>query len=235
MDSTAFFEKVMPYVASLSVLLPAVSLFIEWKNISPKYKPLFYWILLKLVSEVGSSVIRFFYKDLGISRDDLRSLLYGWYNTFVLIEAFLLFWMFYAFKNKSLWSKRIYGVLLALCLVIFCAEWVYLGNYGKLLSFYRVVVSFIFVFISVDHINYLLVNERRVVWKNAEFLVCCGLVLYFCYKLLVEVFYYYARENKEFDNHIYVIQQFIIVLFNIILLFAILCLPRKQNFSRYLS
>jgi hypothetical protein len=227
MDSKQFIERV------LSILLPTVSLLIELRLIGRKYRPIIYWILLKCIAEVVVSIALYVYPNLGISSRQIRNFIYVWYNLFVLFELFLLFWMFYEFKNKQLLVKRIYGVLLAICLIVFIGESISYGGLDSLLSWYRILVSFIFVFIAVDHINYLLVNERRVVWKSAEFLVCFGLVLYFCYKLLVEIFTEYADDSMK--SSIYLVQLFVLIIFNIILLFAVLCLPRKQDITRYLS
>lgn len=232
MNYYQFIESVLPYIASLSILLPTVSLLIELKHIVRKYHPIIYWILLKCIAEVVVSAGKLAYPDLGISNMQFRNFLYVWYNCFVLLELIFLFWMFYEFKNRQLLVKKIYGVLLTLCLLVFIGEAISIGGLNNLLSWYRILVSFIFVFIAVDHINYLLVNERRVLWKSAEFLVCFGLVLYFCYKLLVEIFTEYADDNMK--SRIYLVQLFILIIFNIILLFAVLCLPRKQDITRYL-
>ncbi len=232
MEKNQLLERVLQYVASLSIILPTVALLINFRHNARKYRPVLFWILLKCLAEVVGSIIRFSYIDLGLSDLQLKKFLRPWYNCFVLVEVFLLFWMFFEFKNKRLTVKRIYGVLLALCLLVFIGETIAYGGLYELLSWYRIVVSFIFVFIAVDHINYLLVNERRLVWKSPEFLICFGLVLYFCYKLLVEIFTEYADETMM--SSIYFVHTLVIILFNFILLFAVLCLPRKQDITRYL-
>lgn len=232
MNITHFFERVLPYIASFSILVPAISFFFSGRQIEDKYRPVFYWIFLKMVVELVATGIKIIYENEGISIHNARIILQVIHNFFVLFEMLLLFWMFYEFKNRRPLAKRVYGTLLAICLTVFVAETIYMESIKLLLSWYRIVVSFIFVFIAVDHINYLLVNERRVVWRSAEFLICFGLVLYFCYKLLVEIFTEYADDSIK--PSIYTVQLFVIILFNIILLFAVLCLPRKQDITRYL-
>jgi hypothetical protein len=151
-------------------------------------------------------------------------------NVYVLTEAVLYCWLFYNWSSL-LRNKKRYGLLI----VFICIAWVtdnfILHSIHTSNSLFRIISSFILVFLAIDQINRLLTTERSAILSNARFLISTGLVIYFTYKAMVETFYLFQLDfSNRFYHNIYIIMDCVNLFVNLIFAVAALWIPTRQKF-----
>jgi hypothetical protein len=93
------------------------------------------------------------------------------------------------------------------------------------------VYSLSVVLLSIHSINGILFKEREIL-KNPAFLICLGIVVFFTYKVVIEMFWIYGlRESRNFRLNVYIILVYINLICNLIYALAILWMRRKQAFT----
>src|SRR6185312_11877105 len=102
-------------------------------------------------------------------------------------------WQFKSWKNilKKDW---VYYTLIAAICAIWTTENIIFGKLTVFGPAFQISYCMILILLAVNQLNWLLVNERGNIMKNPIFLICIGMIIYYSYKVLTEVFYYYAPE-----------------------------------------
>jgi hypothetical protein len=152
-------------------------------------------------------------------------------NIYVLAEAILYCWLFYNWSS-FLRNKKKYGLLL----VFICIAWItdnfILHSLHSSNSLFRIISSFVLVFLSIDQINHLITTERSTVLTNARFLISTGIVIYFTYKAMVETFYLFQLDfSNQFYHNIYIIMDSVNLFVNLIFALAALWIPTRQKYT----
>lgn len=209
-------NKYQAFLLSLSILMPTITGVIRYRNIPASYHPLVYVLLLGLATELTCYL--FFYETSNAVP----------VNVYILFEFLLFAWQFRSWGN-ILQHKVLYTLLIASLGVLWLFNNIIMGQIGTFNLTFQVVYSLALVLLAVNQLNWLVVNERGVILKNAKFLVCMAIIIFFSYKALTEIFCYYAPHTSVRSN-IYVIESYLNVAYNIMLTIAILCIPRKNNF-----
>lgn len=159
-------------------------------------------------------------------------------NIYVLTEA-LLFILF--FKNMNLFGE--FGWLFVLFFAMVICTWVWenliMGKITGVSSWFRIAYSFLIVLMSITLINRLLITDiyksyrapARSVWLNPILLICIGAIIFFTFKLLVEIFWLYGLNGTAgFRIQLYRIMVYVNLAVNLIYALAILCMPQKQPY-----
>lgn len=104
---------------------------------------------------------------------------------------------------------------------------------------FRIAYSFLIVILSVATISLLLyqnihtpwLTEERNIFLHPVFLICCGAVIFFIFKLVIEIFWLYGIDrSSDFRKNLYHILIYINPAVNLIYTLAILWIPRKQRY-----
>ena len=207
-------------IFSFSILIAGVIAIIRFSNIRKIYYPFIYLIWIGCINET----INYF---LMINRQYtiVNSIFYG------LCESLLLLWFF---KNLGTFNNR--KGLFYFLLGLFVGIWVIESFLSKSLteafnSYFSVVYSLSLVLLSIHAINSLLFREREIL-KNPAFLICIAIVVFFTYKVVIEMFWIYGlRESKDFRLNVYNILTCINLLCNLLYALAILWMRKKQPFT----
>jgi hypothetical protein len=148
-------------------------------------------------------------------------------NIWFLTEALLLLWLFTSWKLfRSRWMPRfIAGVYVAFWII----ETFVLRSIFDFSVWFHVGYAFLSVLMAIQYINHLIVTEQKLSLRNAEFLICVGLVLFNTVNVLSEIFWLYGFDNdRAFASKVYSMVAFINFFTNLIFGFALLWIPRKQ-------
>jgi hypothetical protein len=150
-------------------------------------------------------------------------------NLYVLAESLLILWQF---RRWGLFTRaNHYYTFCALYLAGWLVENLFFGKIFSVSSFFQIGYSFITVLMSIQMINQEIVSEKKSLLKNAVVLICFGFVIYFTYKVFVEIFWMYGlRESKDFRSKVYLIMVYINLFVNLIYALAVLWMPRKPQF-----
>lgn len=209
-------DRSVAFILSLSILIPLITGIIRYRQLPVSYLPLIYLLIIGLLAELGSYT--FFYHTTNAIPSNI-------YN---LAEFLLLAWQFRRWKN-ILRNDWLFGGLMIGMTLFWITENIVLGRINEFSSYYQVIFSVALILLAVNQMNWLIVNEKSNILFNAIFIVCIAIMIFFSYKVLMEIFYYYAPE-RMIKNNIFTLQSYINVGYNIILAVAILCIPPKKNF-----
>jgi hypothetical protein len=151
------------------------------------------------------------------------------YNLFVLTEALLVTQLFYRLglfqHKKAFYLLQFFYVLFWVC------EYVYRWNATVFLSFFIVLFSSILVFQAIDLMHRVLFTTPHQLYTNPVFLICMGLIVYFTYTILVEIFWFYGlNQSRVFRQRIYEVFSYINLFTNILFILATLWIPLKREY-----
>lgn len=203
---------------SYSVIIPAIIGIIRFTSISCIYYSFIFLIWLGFINETLSIILVYTLKSNTINS-----------NIYVLIEYFFILFQLYKWNGSDI-KKNYFFVALGLAIWIGDNLIINAGNGNN--SIFRIFYSLVIVFFSINMINKLIIYERKNLLKNAIFLICISFLLYYGCKAFVEVFNaFHLGLSDIFNRNIFKILYFANLISNIMYAIAILCIPRKQEFS----
>lgn len=206
---------------SSSILIAGVIACIRFRQINNIYYPFLYCVWIGCVNEIIN-----FFQYISHNTTAVNN------NIYVLVEAVLLTWLF---KNLGLFkkSKWLFYTIIVACTLLWLYETFILRTIYLTSVYYRIICSFITIFLSITIINQIISRNTKGVLKNATFLLCVGFIIYYTYKILVYAFWLYAAgSSKTFFIKLFTIMIYINLLANLIYALAILWMPRKIPYSQ---
>ena len=202
-----------------SIFIAGILALLRFKEIRKEYYPFIILIWTGCVNESISFLLVF----------------NGYYNIvngiiYDLCESMLLLWFFYTlgvFQKKRFWPWLLGPFFLAVWIV----DSFFGQRAGRFNTFFGMVYSFTLVILSINALNQMLFRERNLL-RNPAFLICIGFVIFFTYKLLTEVFYYYGLSGDwAFTRQVFKIFAIVNLLCNLIFALAILWMKKKKAFT----
>lgn len=209
-------NKYQAFLFSLSILAPTITGVIRYRNIPASYHPIIYLLLVGLANEL---VCYLYYYN---SSNAVPT------NIYFLCEFLLFAWQFRNWKN-ILRVRWIYLLLVAGMTSLWLVENMVLGRLTVFSPVFQVAYSLALVLLAINQLSWLVVNDRSRIMTNPIFIISIAVITFFSYKVLTEIFYYYAATGS-IKNNIFVIESYLNVGYNIMLTIAIICIPPKSNF-----
>jgi len=207
-------------IFSLSILIAGVIGVFRFAQIRSVYRPFIYLIWIGCFNELLSIYLLFNHHYNIIN-----------YTIYGLCEALLLLWFF---KNLNVFKgrKAPFYFLIVLFVVIWVAESFFANQFGTQFSYgFDIMYSFCVVLLGIRVINDLLFTERDLL-KNPTFLICIGIIIFFTYQIIEEMFWLYGlKESAIFRQNIQSILMIINLLSNLIYALAILWMRKRQAFT----
>lgn len=204
--------------ASASVFLAAIIAFFKFKNAASSFLPFFIFIWVGAANEIVT------YFTIHYLRSNMVN-----NNIYVLAESLLLLWLFYCWQlfNTSKWLMWALG---ASFILFWVGEVFVFSEITRVAGYFRIFYSFPIVLLSISMINRLLTQERGNLLKNAAFIICVAFVVYFTFKILIEIFYIYGMmRSKDFRIGVFDIMRVINLICNLIYAVALIWIPRKNS------
>lgn len=164
-------------ISSYSIIIPFVlSLFLLNKK-ATRYLPMI------LVIWLGT-----LYELMTITIIDLKLWSNVYINIYVLIESLLLILQFQLWDNERK-SNKGYYLLYSSFIAIWLANNFFEDSAYPRTSMFIVVSSLAFVLKSIHQINITFYSETKNLLSNPVFLLCSGFIIFFCYAIIVELFW----------------------------------------------
>lgn len=205
-------------IFSYTVVFAAVIGLVRFKKILKSYRLFVIFTCLALTSEIVSTLMISFTHDNTITA-----------NVYVLVEALLLVGLFYEWRS---FNRTIFICLFVALAAIWVGENLVFGKITHINSFFRLVYSLVLVVLSIDQINVTMMHERKNLFRNAKFLICCLFAFYFALRAATEVFYFVPmRLSPEFDHALFLIIIYVNLFVNLGYAFAALWIPTKHKFT----
>lgn len=211
-------NKYQAFLLSLSILAPAITGAMRYGTVPATYRPLLFLLFVGVANEIICYL--FFYH----TSNALPT------NIYFLCEFLLLAWQFRNWKN-ILRTKWVYMLLISGMCGLWLFENIILGRIAVFSPAFQVAFSLALVLVGINQLSWLVVNSRARIFTNPVFIISIAVIIFFSYKVLTEIFYYYAPLNA-LKNNIFVIESYLNVGYNLLLTIAILCIPPKSSFIR---
>ena len=137
------------------------------------------------------------------------------------------------FKNwKNILKKKNAFLFLSMGLILlWITDNFFIGKIHYYNIIFLIISSLVLILVSINQMNWLIVNERINIIKNPIFIICCAIIIFFAYSIVTEVFYYYAPQ-QTIKKNVFTIQAYLNVLYNVLLFVAILCIKPKRIFIK---
>jgi len=177
------------FLLSLSVLFPFLTGLLRWRIISRRYYPLFILFSLALLVEL-------------VTRYAVTSKNSGWIpvnNLYVLIESILIPLQFivWGYMYKKL---NAFYLITGILVLGWVTEHLILGDITRLHPYFRMFYSLMIVLLSINTINYLVIQEERNLVMHPIFIICTGFIIFFTYQLVYESIYNIVSDLKSIDT-----------------------------------
>ena len=212
----------LPYYVSVgigySIVIASAIGLIRFNKILPLYRPFIIILFLGLINHTLSVIFNETIRNNAVNS-----------NVYVLGESLLYLFLF---KNWGAFNKK--NTLFYSLFIFLTGLWVYDNLIWHSLhitnSLFRIVSSFILIFLSIGELNKLIITAKKNLFYNAIFLICCGIIIYFSYKAIIEVFFFIQlKASQQFYINIFAILVFVNLFVNLIFAWAVLWIPKKQK------
>ncbi len=209
-------------VNALLSLVTGVGAIIGWIRIrktDPAFLPFIFLLTTGFITELTS--IFFIYA--GYSNAFV-------YNLYTLAEALLITWQFRYWQLFRL-KRTSYFVFKLLLVCGWLMETFLRQELTSFNSYYIIVTSVFIVFTAINGLNRVLFASATPLYRNPVFLICLGLVVYFTYSVLVEVFWLYGLNRSTFFRlRVYQLFVYVNLFSNLLFVTATLWIPLKQRY-----
>lgn len=207
------------FVMSFSIL-PAV-LISGWRfrAILPSSRPFVYMTWLALLNDGLNNILTY------------PGRANAWNNNlYILLEWILLAWQMRIWSGPGKHIIR-YQIITWVIIAVWLVDMLFLGNINRFSGIFRVCYSFMVVVLAIDRMNHVITGNRTHLFTNAVFLVSYGLIVFFSYRLLIEILLVlHVHQTPHFGFVLFWVMAFINVFCNLLFSIAALCLPEKKRF-----
>lgn len=150
-------------------------------------------------------------------------------NVYILLEYLTILWQFALWKRSLVWLYLVSG---GAGVLVWLTDNLILHSIADNNSIFRLFSSLIIVMFSVDQFNRFVVYEPGLLGRNSKFLICTGFILFFSCKAFLESFNLFdVGFSTAFFVRLFLILSVINLFSNLIYAYAILCIPKKQEFT----
>ena len=150
-------------------------------------------------------------------------------NIYVLLEFLLILWLF---KNWEVQKKAPLIYLAVITVIIWIFDTLILNSINHFSSIYRIFYSFVVIYLSINQMNWIIVNERKNIIKDSKFILCTAFIIFFAYKALLETFFLIELKlSNHFYHSLFIILTFLNLVINLVYALAALWMPTKQRFT----
>ena len=205
---------------SYSIAIPALLGLVRFNKVDRAFIPFLILLWVGLSNEIINTIV--------ISSGNSNAINS---NIYILAESFLIVLFF---KNLNLFghSRRVLYFIVSALLILWISEIFIISSIRRFSSYFTITTSFVYVLMSISMINRLIVGEIKTLIRNPVFLICIGVVMFFTYALLVEIFWFYGlNSSREFRIQVYRIMTYINLAVNLIYTLAVLWIPKKREYT----
>lgn len=203
-------------IFNLSILLAALISITRVRVIEKAYVPFFILLWLAAINEILSVILMQTRHNTIVNN-----------NIYVLLESLLILLFFK--KTMQNLKREVFLLLFISIVAVWILENLVFGKIDNIGVYFRIYYSFVVVILSIDHINYLLFNEKGSLMKSPSFLISICFIIFFTYKIIVEAFWIKGLNNSpEFRNSVYTLMVYLNLAVNLVFALVTLWIPRKQ-------
>jgi hypothetical protein len=213
----------LSFILSLSIIFTVIIGVARFKKIDKSYRPFIYYACVSLLTEL---LVKYF-----TAPKDMRSVIITM-NIYALLEFLFLIWLFF---NWGLFNKKI-KILLAVCSIYILLWLILIINEGGLTNpnwYFFILYSFALIFLGVNMLNKVIVQERGSIFSNSKFLISMGVVIFFTFFIIfcsTKISLFNIKPSESFERNLASIKAYANLFVNLLYAIAALWVPKKKNF-----
>jgi len=202
-------------LSAFSIVIPFISVVSRFKRMRGKYLPLAVLLSIGFLNEAFSLITEY--------RGHFNSV-NG--NIYVLFDFVLTVWLFYHLASGL--SKKFFVAVVIAGSIVWIADNFLVHSLYSNNSLFRMVASFLIVFLSIDKINQIIFSSGYIETNRTDLVLSAGFLVYFTYKAFVEAYHVFPMHpDKSFYIILWVILGIINMIVNLMFAIAILCISQK--------
>ncbi|MBP1652324.1 MAG: hypothetical protein H6Q26_2481 [Bacteroidetes bacterium] len=206
------------FFVSQIVIIPLVIGLIRFNKTVTSYQPFLLLLALAFISES----ISFICIEVLNTSNAIPFNLYGLAECMVVLYQFYI-WGF--LKRKY----RLYIVLAASLTTGWITENLFFSQIENFSPVFRVTYAFIAVLLSINEINYLIVQDNKNLLRNSRFLICMGFIIIFIYQIIYEASFFVGSDTILTLKIVFMFN-YINAFVNLIYVLAVLFIPVKTAY-----
>lgn len=192
----------------------------------PSYYPFIYDIFLALVMEITHQILM----SNGYSHPLVAVL-----NVYNFLDFFLFTWLFH---NWGLFNRKrsFFITVVSVFFVIWLLTNVLWTEFDKRSNLYfTIIYSFALIFFSVSTFNKVIVHERSSIYRNAQFWICLGVIIFYSFFIVLNasrfLLFIKPKVSMAFWRRINEINVYSNLLVNFLYAVAVIWIPRKKKYT----
>ncbi|MBC7850664.1 MAG: hypothetical protein H7Y31_13060 [Chitinophagaceae bacterium] len=217
------------FLFSLTVAFPAIAGLVRLRKIERSYYPFLIYLFVSVFNEL---LVRF---AVPVSSRAARTIDWHLFNLF---ESIILILQFYYWKVFDHF-KKLFVAGFVLLIVVWIVENLVVSTILKFNPVYLIGYSFTIVLLSVQTINHIIVHQNQTssLSRNAMFIICVGLVIFFIYNIFVFTLQAkgISKTNKVLMTKVFEIRVYINAFSNILYGIAICLIPQKISRKNFFT
>ena len=212
------------FLLEQTVWIAVVIGIVRFKDLAPKYLPIFLYLLSRAMLELWANLIAIYAIDQNNSVP---------YNILNLTEALLITWQLYkfgSFKNR----RNIYLFLQFFWILLWFTDILIIGSLKQTSTFFHTTHSFILIFLAANLISNILISSKQSLIKNTAFLVCITFSIWFAYNVLYALARYVmpqVMDKSAISPKIITFMECSEMILYLTLAWAIYCIPKKRKLN----
>jgi hypothetical protein len=204
---------------SASILIPSIIGVFRYNQISFVYRPFIYLLWIGCLAEFLEAYFAYAYHN-----NVAVGIIYR------LCESLILLWFF----NK-LGIFNNYKIILHFLTTLFITIWLvdvfFRSSISNFTFYFDIAYALVIVLLSIGVINNLLFVEKDLL-RNAAFLICMGLIIFFTYQIIQRMFGLFGlRDSIDFRRSVQRILSIINCFTNLIYAVAVVWMRKRQPFK----
>ncbi|HUQ66290.1 MAG TPA: hypothetical protein VM101_09050 [Flavitalea sp.] len=218
MDSTVRF------ILSLSIGIAVMIGIVRFRRMDPSYYPFIYNAIAALSVEILNRIL-----NVTGHPDAFTFVL----NVYSYIDFFLFLWLFH---NWGLFNRKklTFITIASIFFIIWVVSNVIFTGFIKNNSYFFILYAFALIFFSVNTFNKMVVHERSSINRNPKFWICLGVIIFYSFFIVVFTTGLSILEHgmsRTFRRELWAISVYSNLLVNLLYAVAVICIPRKKNYT----
>ena len=205
---------------SYSIAIAAVIGLIRLHKVYAAYQPFIFITMASFLNEVVSHLLIMHRKSNAIA-----------INVFGLFDALLWLWQF---RRWNIHQKRrmLFEFAAIVLVILWLIENIALKKLFVFGAIYPITFSLLIVLFAAIEAARQIAKDKSSLIRTPKFMICCGVVLFYTYRMLIECFYLPGISGSNiFLGNLFTIVSFVNFIVNIFYALVVLCIPEKQKFS----
>ncbi|TAD81629.1 MAG: hypothetical protein EAY75_17470 [Bacteroidetes bacterium] len=212
---------IQSFLLSFTIVIPAIIGLVRYRQMDRRYHP-FVWICCFTVC---SELFKFY-----LNLQNITST--ASYNIALMVVSCLYLYLFWGWGLLRRPRGFVYGFA-AILLVVWVADHFLIGGIRihARTNLFRVCFALTIVTMSIENLSRLVTLEKQNLARNAQFLICLSLTLYYTFRILIDVFMPLGSFSRSFQFNLATTQRIFLQLLYFTFALATLWIPTKKKFT----